>query len=289
MSSPRLLDHHVVGPADAPPLVLGPSLGTTRAVWEPHLPSLAGRFRILLFDLPGHGGSRTGLLRDPMPGRTTVEDLASLVLGLADHHGWDRFHYAGISLGGAIGAHLAVERHERLASLALVCSSAHFGAARAWHERAALVRREGTAPLLVASPGRWFADAALAGSPFGRRLLGDLADADPTGYAACCDALAGYDLRRVLGRITAPALVVGGSHDVATPVEHARELAQRIPQAVLRVIGCGHLAAEQPRALYAALSAHLVAAGTGDGARRSSAASPAVTLPAPGSDSTWWP
>ncbi|GHB48056.1 hypothetical protein GCM10010377_43640 [Streptomyces viridiviolaceus] len=45
----------------------------------------------------------------------------------------------------------------------------------------------------------------------------------------------------------------------------------------------------QPRALYAALSAHLVAAGTGDGARRSSAASPAVTLPAPSSDSTWWP
>lgn len=277
MSSPRLLHHHVVGPADAPPLVLGPSLGTTGAVWEPHLPSLTRRFRVLRFDLPGHGRSRTGLLRDPVPGRTTVEDLASLVLDLADHQGWDRFHYAGISLGGAIGAHLAAHHHDRVASLALVCSSAHFGPARPWHERAALVRREGTAPLLVTSPGRWFTDGALADSPFGRGLLGDLAEADPQGYAACCDALAAYDLRGVLGRIAAPVLVVGGSHDVATPVEHAQELAENIPRAVLRVIGCGHLAAEQPRALYAALTAHLVAAGTGNGARMSSPAPPAVT------------
>ncbi|WP_372505949.1 alpha/beta fold hydrolase [Streptomyces macrolidinus] len=57
MSTPRLLHHHVVGTADAPPLVLGPSLGTSTAVWEPSLPALTRRFRVLRFDLPGHGGS----------------------------------------------------------------------------------------------------------------------------------------------------------------------------------------------------------------------------------------
>ncbi|WP_258308681.1 alpha/beta fold hydrolase [Streptomyces sp. NWU339] len=257
MSAPSLLHHHVVGPADAPPLVLGPSLGTSKAVWEPQLSSLSRRFRVLRFDLPGHGGSRADLLRDAQPGRTTVEDLVSLVLDLADHHGWDRFHYAGISLGGAVGAHLAAHRPERVASLALICSSAHFGPAEPWYERADLVRLKGTAPLRETSPGRWFADASFADSPFGRRLLGALAEADPVGYAACCDALAAYDLRSDLAGITAPTLVVGGAHDAATPVEHAQELAEGIPNAVLKVIACGHLAVEQPRPLQTALTTHL--------------------------------
>ncbi|WP_335938900.1 alpha/beta fold hydrolase [Streptomyces sp. PTD5-9] len=267
MSTPHLLHHHLAGAADAPPLILGPSLGTSRAVWEPHLPSLTRRFRVLRFDLPGHGGSPTALLRDPAPGRTTVEDLASLVLGLADHHGWDGFHYAGISLGGAIGTHLAAFHPERVASLAAVCSSAHFGAADPWRRRAELVRREGTAPLLPNVPDRWFATAATANTPLGRRLLGNLAEADPAGYAACCDALAAWDARSALARITAPTLVIGGSHDTATPSEHAEELAGGIPRAALEVIGCGHLAVEEPRALRAALTAHLSACLAGGGTR----------------------
>lgn len=256
-SSSPLLHHHVIGPDDAPALILGPSLGTSRAVWEPQLPSLTRRFRVLRFDLPGHGGSTTDLLRDPEPGRTTVDDLAALVLDVADHHGWDRFHYAGISLGGAVGTHLAARYPERVASLALVCSSAHFGPAEPWLGRAAQVRSEGTRSLLATVPDRWFAAADFAETAFGRRLLGNLADADPVGYAACCDALAALDLRPDLAGITAPTLVVGGSHDTATPMEHARELATGIPHATLETIACGHLAAEQPQALQAALSAHL--------------------------------
>lgn len=123
--------------------------------------------------------------------------------------------------------------------------------------------QKGTAPLLVTSPNRWFATADVANTPFGRMLIGSLAEADPMGYAACCDALATYDLRPHLARITAPTLVIGGSHDVATPVEHAQELAQGIPQAILKVIGCGHLAAEQPQALQAVLTAHVHASHTG--------------------------
>ncbi|MEV7872223.1 alpha/beta fold hydrolase [Streptomyces sp. NPDC088124] len=257
MYASSLLHHHVVGQPDAPPLLLGPSLGTSMAVWEPQLPSLGRCFQVLRFNLPGHGGSRSDVLPDPRPGRTTVGDLASLVLALADLYGWQRFHYAGISLGGAIGAHLAAHCPDRVASLALVCSSAHFGPAEPWRERAALVRLKGTVPLLRTSPGRWFSSADLADSRFGRRLLGDLACADPAGYAACCDALAAYDLRPDLASITAPTLVVGGELDTATPPAHAHELAETIPHAMLRTIACGHLAAERPTHLRSALTKHL--------------------------------
>ncbi|MFI6659178.1 alpha/beta fold hydrolase [Streptomyces sp. NPDC050523] len=252
-----LLHHRLLGPADAPLLVLGPSLGTSTQVWEPHVAVLAAEFRVLCFDLPGHGDSPSAVLPTTEPARTTVDDLAQLVLDLVDHHGTDRFHYAGISLGGAIGAHLAVHHPKRLTSLALVCSSPYFGTAEPWLQRAALVRREGTAALLTAMPDRWFADPHTAAEPLGTVLLKDLTAADPSGYAACCDALATYDLRHDLSRITAPTLVVGGTRDTATPLVHSRELAAGIPDAVLRTVTAGHLAVEDPDALRTALLAHL--------------------------------
>ncbi|WP_413810713.1 alpha/beta fold hydrolase [Streptomyces sp. OE57] len=261
MTSPFLPHHRVQGAADAPLLVLGPSLGTSTTVWDPQATALARRWRVLRFDLPGHGGSSAGPLKDHESGGTTVGHLASLVLGLVDHLGRDRFHYAGISLGGALGTHLAVRHPERVASLALVCSSAHFGPPGPWRERAALVRREGTGPLLESAPHRWFADPGTAArTPLGSALLRNLATADPVGYAACCDALATYDLRSELARVTAPTLVIGGSHDTATPLEHAEELAAGIPGADLRTVATGHLAMEDPQAVEEALSAHLRAA-----------------------------
>ncbi|MEU9980967.1 alpha/beta fold hydrolase [Streptomyces sp. NPDC050856] len=263
-----LLHHRTEGPADAPLLVLGPSLGTSTAVWEPHVARLAGQYRVLRFDLPGHGGSSAAPLPDPRPGGTSMADLARLVLDLADHHGHHAFHYAGISLGGAIGAHLAVHHPDRISSLCLISSSARFGDPAHWRDRAAEVRRRGTAPLLKAAAQRWFADPATAATARGAALLRDLAGVDPAGYAACCDAIAGHDLRADLPRVTAPALVVAGARDVATPPSQAEELARGMGHAALVTVDSGHLAAPgETAAVTDALLAHL-AAVAGQGARR---------------------
>jgi 3-oxoadipate enol-lactonase len=265
-SSHRTLHYDVTGVPDAPLLVLGPSLGTSMKLWDAQLPALSEAFRVLRYDLPGHGGSPTGVLRDASPGETTVDDLADAVLTLVDEiagaaEAGERkrrtFHYAGISLGGAIGARLAIRYPRRVAALALLCTSAHFGDAGPWRERAGLVRREGTAPLLETSPPRWFGDPATARTPLGRALLGDLAGADPAGYAACCDALAAYDVRTQLPDVQAPTLVIGGTRDLATPLDHARELTELIPQAVLRTVECGHLVVEAPRFVERILTAFL--------------------------------
>ncbi|MBO3751637.1 4-carboxymuconolactone decarboxylase [Streptosporangiaceae bacterium NEAU-GS5] len=244
------LNHQIDGAADAPPLILGPAVGTSLLVWEPQVAALARHFRVVRYDLPGHGGS-PGLLR---PG-ATVSELARLVLDLADHYGWATFHYAGISIGGAIGATLALEHGDRVASLAMICSSARFGDPEPWLERAALVRAEGTAPLRDFAAGRWFAQSG----PLNEPLLDDLESVSREDYAACCDALATYDIRAGLAKITTPTLIVAGREDPATPPAHARELADGIPGAGLaEIAGAAHLAGvDRPAPVTAALLSHL--------------------------------
>jgi 3-oxoadipate enol-lactonase/4-carboxymuconolactone decarboxylase len=250
-----LLHHRAEGPASAPALLLGPSLGTSYALWDRVAPELSSAHRVVRWDLPGHGGSPAGLIG----AGATVGDLAALVLALADALGVERFAYAGVSLGGAVGLHLAVHHPERVSSLAVICSSAHFNGSKPWQERAALVRREGLAGLAAGADARWFTSGFTV-----PELVRDHRDADPEAYAACCDALAAFDLRERLAEISVPTLLVAGREDPATPPEHLRQIADSVPGAALvEVPGASHLApAQRPEAVLTALRAHF------DGAAR---------------------
>ncbi|MDL4776462.1 MULTISPECIES: alpha/beta fold hydrolase [Thermomonosporaceae] len=244
-----ILKHRFDGPEDAPVLVLGPSLGTTSALWNPQLPALA-RWRTLRYELPGHGGA------PPPAGPFTVEDLAAGVAGLLDRYGIGRAACAGVSLGGAVGQALALAAPGRVGSLVLCCTSSHFGPPEPWLERAALVRREGLGPIAGTAAGRWFTPGFTGAGPY----VAMLRAVDPEGYAGCCEALARFDVTARLGEITAPALVVAGAEDVATPRgAHADVLAAGIPGARLVVIGAaGHLAsAERPGPVTDAITGHL--------------------------------
>ncbi|MEU6653643.1 3-oxoadipate enol-lactonase [Streptomyces sp. NPDC046900] len=245
----KLPYHHAEGAPTAPPLLLGPSLGTSCALWDKVAPELSADHRVVRWDLPGHGGSAPDLIG---PG-ATVADLAGLVLGLADALGVDRFAYAGVSLGGAVGLHLAVHHPERISSLAVVCSSAHFNGAGPWQERAALVRREGMAPVAATADARWFTAGFTV-----PRLVQDHRKADPAAYAACCDALAAFDIRDRLPSITVPTLLIAGREDPATPPAHLREIADAVPgSALVEIPGASHLAPAQcPEAVLTALRAH---------------------------------
>ncbi|MBM7173348.1 3-oxoadipate enol-lactonase [Streptomyces sp. G44] len=239
------LPHHTIeGPDGAPPLLLGPSLGTSTALWDAVAPDLAASHRVVRWDLPGHGRSPADLIG---PG-ATVAELAGLVLALADTLGVDRFAYAGVSLGGAVGLHLAAHHPQRVTRLAAVCTSLHFGGADPWRERAATVRREGLAALAAGAPRRWFTPGFTVPA-----LVADHAAADPGAYAACCDALAAYDLRDGAASVTAPTLVLAGREDPATPPAHAREIADAVAGASLvELADASHLApAERPEAVGA--------------------------------------
>jgi 3-oxoadipate enol-lactonase/4-carboxymuconolactone decarboxylase len=245
----KLLNHRAEGPPTAPPLLLGPSLGTSYAIWDKVAPELSITHRVVRWDLPGHGGSPADLIG---PG-ATVAELAGLVLALADSLGIERFAYAGVSLGGAVGLHLAVHHSERISSLAVICASAHFSGAKPWQERAELVRREGLGTLAATADSRWFTPGFTV-----PELVADHRNADPGAYAACCDALAAFDIRDRLTSIAVPTLLIAGREDPATPPAHLREITDAVPGAALvEIPGASHLAPAQcPEAVLTALRAH---------------------------------
>lgn len=246
MTVPQLAFTPIIGPQDAPLLVLGPSLGTSTILWENVIPQLATRYRVTAWDLPGHGASV--LASAPF----TVGELADAVAaGVAGP-----FLYAGVSLGGATGLELLRRHPERVRAAAILASGALLGTPEGWIERARKVRAESTSSIIIASAQRWFAPGSLAREPdLTGRLLHALQHADDESYALCCEALADYDLRDGLGAIAAPVLAAWGEHDAVAPEAKAAEIVAGVRHgSIAEITDAGHLPpAEQPAATAALL------------------------------------
>ena len=243
------------GPADAPVLVLGPSLGTDTGLFDAQVAALADRLRIIRYDLRGHGGSEV------VPGPCTMADLAGDVLALLDRLGIERFSYAGVSIGGAIGQQLALTVPERLEKLAIIASAAQFADPPSWTVRAEQVREQGTEFLVASRTGTWFTPAWAQRHPDqAERLLGMLRATPPEGYAACCEAIGAFDVRNRLGESSAPTLTIAGADDPATTVDMVRFIADAIPGARFVVVPeAAHLPnATDPEVVNEALGDHFL-------------------------------
>jgi 3-oxoadipate enol-lactonase len=250
------------GPPGAPVVVLGNSLGTSRACWQPQVAALTEHFRVLRYEHRGHGDPALGQSPAP-PGPYTVADLGQDVLALLDDHGIGRALYCGVSLGGMVGLWLAAHAGDRIAGLGLSCTSAYLPPAAAWTDRAAAVRAGGTGPIASQVVSRWFTPAFRAAHPkVPQAFAAGLTATADEGYAGCCEAIAAMDLRPVLASITAPTLVIAGSEDPATPPWHGAAIASAIAGARLRVVRrAAHLANVSAAAeVTALLVPHLLAA-----------------------------
>jgi 3-oxoadipate enol-lactonase len=247
------VSYSVAGPADAPVVVLSNSLGATRGMWDPQVPALAERYRVLTYDTRGHGES-------PAPaGPYTLDDLTDDLVALLDEVGAARAHVVGLSLGGMTGLRLAARDPGRVDRLVAMCTSAK-PERQPFLDRAASVRAGGTAPLAPAIVGRWLTPEYAAEHPeLVARLEAMIAGCDDEGYAACAEVVGGVDLRDDLGRITAPTLVVSGAEDLALPPEHQQAIAGGVPGAeLLTVSPAAHLAnLERAPEITGALLAHL--------------------------------
>lgn len=252
------LHHHEDGPTDGPVLVLGPSMGTDLHLFDPqvnpaHGESLAAQHRVIRYDLPGHGKS-------PVPDQSlTVADIASQVIDLLDGLGIEQFHYAGVSLGGAVGQQLAVDHPDRVTTLTAIATAARYADPDSWPRRATLVRDHGTRAMIDSREGLWYTRTFAARHPeIVRWLLAMLDATSDEGYAACCEAIGAFDVRDSLATIEAPTLAIAGADDPACPPQTVQLLAYTIRGARFRTVaGAAHLPnVERPEEINRALLDH---------------------------------
>jgi 3-oxoadipate enol-lactonase len=224
------------GEPEAPLLLLSNSLGTDLGMWDSQLAEFAKRFRVLRYDSRGHGQSEVS------PGPYSIAGLGRDALALLDAIGVDRVRFCGLSKGGMVGMWLGSNAPERIERLVLCNTSAQLGTPEFWNSRIELVRRGGMEAVTPMVLERWFTSDFRARAPQAvekvRRML--LAT-PPEGYTACCAAIRDMDQREAIRSIRAPTLVVAGVHDPATPPDHGREIAGRIPGATLLELEAAHL------------------------------------------------
>jgi 3-oxoadipate enol-lactonase len=213
-------------------------------MWEAQADALDD-FDVVRVEHPGHDGAPMEEVRD-------VRDLALRVLDLVDA---ERFSFVGLSLGGAVGMHVALEAPDRVDRLVLAATSARFGTPETWDARIALVRSGGMDAVADAVLPRWFTPA------FGdvQRYRAMFVSTPAAVYVRYCEILREHDLRGRLGAIGAPTLGIAGGQDPTSPPEHLEAIAAEIPGAdVLVVAGGAHLVnVERPDEFTDALLAHL--------------------------------
>ena len=222
--------YELSGPAEAPVLVLIHGLGLNRHVWQWHEPALSVRYRVLNYDLLGHGDSALPLAKP------SLSLFSEQLCGLLDHLGIDGCAIAGFSLGGMINRRFALDHPDRVLALAILNSPHVRGpeAQRLVEQRAARTAEGGSATNLDATIERWFTTGFRAARPvvIGQVRQWVLAN-EPESYAQCRQVLAGgvVELIRPEPPIVLPALVMTAEHDSGSTPAMAHAIAAEIPGA----------------------------------------------------------
>lgn len=215
-----------------PPIIFGHGYAGSHDSFTPLIERLRDRYRCITIDFRGAGDS------PPAADGYTIDQFARDVVGLADHLGLDRFTYAGLSMGGAVGFQLGADHGDRLDKLVLIAPARSGGLsrpgrhdallemvrkderARFWPAMATGFAREHSTSLLDARVARFFATS-------------------PEHLQRASEAMDSLRLSDRLGEIATPTLMIAGAADGLL----ASNLAdfQRLPNATLHVFSrVGH-------------------------------------------------
>jgi 3-oxoadipate enol-lactonase len=231
---------------EGPALLLLHGFGGAAWNFDELAPLIEGR-RLLIPDLPGHGGSA------PLPA-PSLAGFADLLAGILDAEGVPQADVLGHSLGGVVAVRLAVRHPDRVRRLILAAPAGISSATRAAEltirlvgliqpgriagrradriARSPRLRRAVFGPFEVSNPDA-LSERAVHGF-----LRGPTMHTDALGAGV---ALSADDPRADLGRVQAPALILWGARDRQVPVEDGHEYARRLGAPLRLIADCGHL------------------------------------------------
>ena len=247
------------------PAVLVHGLSGAASNWDLLAPLLAERRRVLVPELPGHGGS------SPLPAAPNLNAYADRVLLVAGAEGMLPAPVIGHSLGGVVALRMAVRRPQDVTAVVLAGSAgitsatrwaqfwlAVFGVLKPGRLAARFRDRVARRPALrLVVFGHWGASDvhALRRRAVEGLLAGPLLHTDTVSAAR---ALVRDDPRTDLDRVRCPVLVLWGARDNQVPITDAFEYARRLGAPLRTIADCGHLLiAERPDACLDAIAEFL--------------------------------
>jgi pimeloyl-ACP methyl ester carboxylesterase len=247
------------------PLVFAHGFACGAAMWEPQVRAFGGRYRVVTYDVRGHGASTAPTDPAAYSQQASVEDLYQLMLRLGIRDAC----LCGLSMGGGIAIDFALAHPELLAGL-VVADTGSGSAGDPEVRRAAVARRlaalergiEAGADHLIAEP--IFATCAAMGPEAARHLRSLLTTHRAHGLIGTLDGLertrrTPYQLESELKSLALPTLIVVGERDESC-LAPSRFLADTIPSARLATIrGVGHMSnLEDPTTFNARLDEFLL-------------------------------
>jgi 3-oxoadipate enol-lactonase len=248
--------YEINGAEGAPWLVFSHSLACSVRMWDGEVAKFKDRYRVLAYDTRGHGRSAAP------KGAYTLEMLADDLHGLLKKLDIRKAHFCGLSMGGMIGQTFALKYPRIFETLTLCDTTSSYPpeAAPLWQERIRIAETKGMEPLVQPTLERWFTESFRRNQPDKvNRVAALIRSTQVAGYVGCCAAIPQIDVTARLKEIIAPALVICGADDPATPPAMARVIQENLPGAKLALIPqAAHLSnVEQPEAFARALAEFL--------------------------------
>jgi 3-oxoadipate enol-lactonase len=237
------------GPKGAPLVTMSNSLASNLSMWDPQIPALTSRYRVLRYDTRGHGGT------DAPAGPYSLEELTEDLRALLQALGISRTHFVGLSMGGMIGQMMALKYPQMLQSVVLcdTMSRVPTEAKPLWDERIHMAETRGMEPLVESTIARWFTEPfRQQGAPVLDQVRTMIRTTPTRGYAA-------LNLTDRLKEITLPTQIIVGEDDPGTPVSASRTIHEQIKGSELVILkSAAHLSnLEQAAAFNQALTAFL--------------------------------
>jgi 3-oxoadipate enol-lactonase len=232
-------------------LILLHAAGSNAHSWHYQYEALGAEHSPVAFDMPGHGRS------SGVEGLRTIQDYADFAIAFADALKIDSAVFVGRSMGGAVAMDIAARYPARVQGLVLMATAAKLNVPKERIEqwRAVTMGRsgqpftnDGYSPKTIAEKREVIQEG-----------WGEQIRTDPRTRWGDMVACSQVDLRSQLGKITAPTLVLAGSHDQVTPPGDAELIKSGIQGARLEVLAdaAHNLTPERPNEVNAAVEKFL--------------------------------
>ncbi|HVL96520.1 MAG TPA: alpha/beta hydrolase [Solirubrobacteraceae bacterium] len=262
-----------MGPRDADAIVWIHGLGACWQTWLENLPQFAETHRCVALDLPGFG-------RSPLPDyEITMEAYAGVVDELCDRLGIERAAVVGNSMGGFVGATMAIHFDTRVDRLVLVSAAIFWQEYRRAKPLVTLARTTDATlgraivhgqPMMLKRPRLRALGLAFGGIRYPHLLPRELqaelllTARRTRGFLPALEALADYPLREELAKVACPTLIVWGTDDTLVSVRHAHELETLLPNARKEIFeATGHVAMLERPERFNRLVGEFLSAGAG--------------------------